>query len=304
MRNIIYISLIIIALSKVNKIEFAKEIPFDINNNEFELTFSDNGTLFISVTFEYSYCLNLTIFFKEYKREFKVIPPGISTVVPFVKNYNNKIKLEYNNSCLDKKGLIWMNPSTNEIKVNLNQAYEWKYDYFESHTEYTQILNSNINKLTYSIDNARNNALLKFKYNDRFTTKPRITLKIPPNPLKVCHKEQCKNKITTYEIKKGESYKIYVNVKNIKATFHTSIYKYNYILPSFQLNFTEEQNDKNIVSNSISTKFIAIFIIVGILLIIGLGIGIYLICRKTHKANEENHNIIDNIEFELDNIGN
>ena len=41
MKTIIYICLIIAALAKISEIEFGKEIPFDINNNEFELTFNE-----------------------------------------------------------------------------------------------------------------------------------------------------------------------------------------------------------------------------------------------------------------------
>ena len=46
------IYLLIIAFSLKNAIEFAEDIPFDMNNNnEFEFTFWEDGCLFIQVDF-------------------------------------------------------------------------------------------------------------------------------------------------------------------------------------------------------------------------------------------------------------
>ena len=41
MKSLIHISLLIIALTKINAVEFGKEITFDRDHNKFYLTFPD-----------------------------------------------------------------------------------------------------------------------------------------------------------------------------------------------------------------------------------------------------------------------
>ena len=52
------------------------------------------------------------------------------------------------------------------------------------------------------------------------------------NPLIVCHRKKCKSNITSYIIKKGESYKIYININYMQI-------KSYYYLPSFSFRFTK-----------------------------------------------------------------
>ena len=59
MQKIILLSLFILTCSKLNAIEFDKEIPFDRNNNEFEFTTQSDGALFVSITFQVSNILSL-----------------------------------------------------------------------------------------------------------------------------------------------------------------------------------------------------------------------------------------------------
>ena len=54
MQKIILLSLFILTCSKLNTIEFDKEIPFDRNNNVFEFTTKGDGALFLSITFPVS----------------------------------------------------------------------------------------------------------------------------------------------------------------------------------------------------------------------------------------------------------
>ena len=82
-----------------------------------------------------------------------------------------------------------MYPSTKEIKVDLNQTYEFKYDFKEYFNH------NNIYRLVYSIDKAERDVILQFKYNIFIVYKNLIAI----NPL-----------IANNEIKKGESYKIYI----------------------------------------------------------------------------------------------
>ena len=116
MKKFIYISLLIITISKINLVEFGKEIPFDINNNEFELNFQESGALFVSVTFGTSDILNLNIFCKGLTLKKPVTAGGFGTVILFVPNYTNKIILEYS-SPSDEKGTILILSTSYEVDI-------------------------------------------------------------------------------------------------------------------------------------------------------------------------------------------
>lgn len=109
-----------------------------------------------------------------------------------------------------------MHPSTDEIKVDLNETYEWKYDV-------TKFVFQNY-QIVYSIDNAERDVTFVFIYKDTISGE---TVK---NPFKVCHGEECQEDITTYDFKKGESYKIYTTV-------------YDSILPSFSFHDIDKKDD-------------------------------------------------------------
>ena len=184
MKNIIFISILIKALSKVSEIEFNKEIPFDKNNNEFELTFPEDGALYISVSFNISYLLVLKWSTKDKVVKRDVVSPGLGIVGAFSKGNSNKIILEYKSDS-NAKGIIWMNPSTNEIKVDLKQTYQWKYGF--------TYLNKDIfgerveqNPLTYSIDKAEKDAILEFKYDSEYKV---VKNKFAGTPSNICHGE-------------------------------------------------------------------------------------------------------------------
>ena len=171
-----------------------------------------------------------------------------------------------------------------------------------------------IKPLIYSIDNSPKDAVLEFKYNDKLILDSNLK---PLNPSKVCQGETCKANKKTYEIKKGQSYKIYINYQ-VDTVGKSDNYKgITYYLPSFSFHFIYEeeeieegeeemegekekikkvleknkenekskQNEKNEDSNFFSGKNIIIFIILGILLIGGIVLSIFLIYRKKRNAN-------------------
>ena len=163
--------------------------------------------------------------------------------------------------------------------------------------------------MIYSIDKAEKDALLEFKYNDKLVT---CDGKLIPNPIKISNGETSENNIINYEIKKGESYKIYINLYSViyvpnKLTGFAFTY---YYLPSFEFHFIydeeqieeeEKKEQEKIKQNkkiSESKNYTLIFIILGILLILGIIISILLICRKNKKGNISN----ENFGFELNNI--
>ena len=247
----IFIFILIITLSKINSVEYGKEIIFDKDNNEFKLTFQQNGVLLVSVKINTPNLLIFRAYFNRRNILRKVETSGLGIIVPFEKGYTNSIVIDYKESS-NEKGIIWMNPSTNEIKVNLNETYEWKYDVKEIITD----LNLKSYNITYSIDNAEKDVLLVFKYNNKFKIEDNL---MASNPLRVCHRKKCKSNITSYIIKKGESYKIYININYMQI-------KSYYYLPSFSFRFTKlliiEKKESPKASSKKGNNFFIILIII------------------------------------------
>ena len=247
MKNIILISFLIMTLSKINEIEFGKEMTFDKNNNELELTFPSDGILLIAVKFSTSNIVNLKMTFPGIDFNKMLDSSEFATIIPFYKDRSNKITLEYKTNS-DEKGKIWLHPSTNEIKVDLNQIYEWKYDiksFFPLSKKY---------QLTYSIDNAEKDAIFEFKYNDKFEVDNNF---LSPNPLKICNGEICKTDLNTYEIKKGESYKIYININFVEKNAVLKFLLNIYYLPNYSFHFIykeEEKKEENIIGKEKDEK--------------------------------------------------
>lgn len=97
--------------------------------------------------------------------------------------------------------------------------------------------------MIYSIANAEKDTILEFKYNNKLGL---YRGGFTPNPMKICHGEQCKTDINTYEIKKGESYKIYINFYGIvgqKGDKAKKDYAY-YYLPLYTFYFFDEKEEK------------------------------------------------------------
>ena len=141
--------------------------------------------------------------------------------------------MRYYNPNSDAKGLIWVNPSNNEIKVNLTKKYEWKFDYAGVSGAET--------KLIYAIDNSEKKVTFNFKYNSKMKLYDGSTVQ---NPFEVCHGTDCKSSLSTYDFEEGESYKIYVKVVLDKSGFLEK-----YVLPAFYF------CDKDIDNFSFSLRF-------------------------------------------------
>ena len=187
MKEITIIYLLIITLSIANNYDFGKEITFDMNNNNtFEFTFDQDGSLFIQVDFPQNNVLKIHIvspglqfYFRVSELYSPIIPPGYTNVIPFLKGATIKIELIYK-SFSNEKGVIWINPSINEIKIDLRKKYEWKHDYKEILYFIRHL------SLTYSIDKAKRNAVLEFNYNNNLRIYDNDTI-VAGNPLKIIH---------------------------------------------------------------------------------------------------------------------
>ena len=296
MKTFIFIFLLIITLSKINTQEYGKEIIFDKNIDGIRLNFPEDGAILIYVKMNYSDLVTVDTL-----RKSKLIQkPGVGLFDTFESCRNNYVRLTYRDSS-NEKGIVWILPSTYEIKVNLNETYQWEYDIKQSCLDSKKLPY----KFTYSIDNAEKDVILQFKYNDKFQIDNGL---VASNPLSICHEEQFQNNTTTYDIKKGESYKLYINVKNFKSDY------WYFYLPSFSFNFINLVNDssKDPIGYSkdpvsyLNKKNI-IFIIVAILLVVLIGVTISKLCGKKEKEKiKENINQFfkktETIKFELDYI--
>ena len=322
MEKIIYIYLLIISINEIFSLKFGEEIPFDIKNNEFELTFKESGAILISVTFATPNILSLNLDFKGISTKKIVSPPGVGILFLFNPNVVNKIKLEYL-SPSNENGTIWMLPTTYEVDIKLNQTYEWKYN-----TKFA-FINTNVYQLSYSINKAEKDAILEFKYNNNFNIKDNL---LAPNPSKICIGEICKNGITTYNIIKGESYKIIISINIIKGQEGIGPIFYTHYLPSFSFHFIYEEEKKEIKkekekeeekekekeeekkdekektteklqkkenSDKSSNKFNVFLILLGILLLGGIVLTIFLICRKKAGKKVE-EKIGESMKFEFE----
>ena len=127
MQKIFFLSLLILACSRLNEVEFNKDLYFDINNNVFEFTSQTTGTLFISVKFRVGYLVRLYIKAGLTSQEVPVYSNGAGYIVDLNKGDDVKLEFKYSKSS-NKNGTVWINPSTNEIKVDLNKIYKWKFD--------------------------------------------------------------------------------------------------------------------------------------------------------------------------------
>ena len=243
--------------------------------------------------------VSLKISYPKVRMEKSLQPKGILRMFPFEKGITYKIELKYRKGA-NEKGIIWIYPSTREIKVDIYQTYEFNYNIREN-------LGNRLEKyqLTYSINSVDKDTKLKFKYNENFTYEDD---KIATNPLKICHKGECDYNITTYDIKKGESYKIYIIINAYKKMLIGNETFINvYYLPSYSFSFNDkeelkieekkEAGAKVLNLNNLTKTKIAGIIIISILLIAGIGFGVYLIYRKKFKSNLEKH-----IKLELETL--
>ena len=88
--------------------------------------------------------------------------------------------------------------------------YDWTIEYSS--------ISKHESNLTYAIDNADKNVTFKFTYNKGS--------KGLPNPFKVCHGNDCKDNVETYDFKQGESYKIYVKIVSINDVYYFPTFRF------------------------------------------------------------------------------
>jgi hypothetical protein len=102
------------------------------------------------------------------------------------------------------------------------------------------------NKLTFLVPNFRTNSTITFEYKESVVQYEKFQ-----NPFKVCHKNVCKENITSYYFEKGKSYQIYV--KLLKVLEHGTSTTYDYVVPPFS--FYAEDSDKEYSNDDIKYTY-------------------------------------------------
>ena len=227
MKSIILLSFFLVISSKT-KYDFGAEIPFDKDQKQFSFTAEQSGKIFIYFRYEGSSLVEALMQGDETKRLSKFSKPGVSRIYDISKGYTYSLTITVPND--DEKGFVWLNPSWNEIKVDLNKMYQFKFDYIDDFDTEP--------KLIYSIDNADKNVTFKFDYNKN------IKKKTIPNPFQVCHGEDCLDNIETYDIIPGESYKIYVKAfkEEGSSTYYFPSFKFGDVKGDWSFSFNLRAN--------------------------------------------------------------
>ena len=176
-------------------------MTFDKNNNIFEFNSGESEALFIYIIFE-----SLGLKFELLENgisiiSFSIFEPGDALIYSIKKHHIYTIQLIYTKKYSNSDGIIWINPSNKELKVDLTQKYQWKYDYVSFIGVET--------KLIYTIEKSEKNVTFIFRYNSEMELDDES---IVSNPFVVCQGEVCKDNISTYDFVEGESYKIYAKV--------------------------------------------------------------------------------------------
>lgn len=229
MQKLFFISIILLVSSA--SIEFGKETPFDTKTNHyFEFINQDKGFVFVYISCEKYNDSNLfgiistTNGYTSYG-SFKGPTQGILLYSATQKNYNIYLMKDNHMYGIDTfkdneiaSGTIWVNPSTNELPVDLSKRYERKIYVITAIFEDTQLP-----KLTYAINNAEKDCTFIFKYNETID----IEGEILSNPFEICQGNICSVNLTSYKFKKGESYKINLLTQRLLKD------KHSIVLPAF-----------------------------------------------------------------------
>ena len=226
MKSIILISLFLLISSKI-QYDYGVEIPFNKGTTQFTFTAEESGVLFVYTLFEGSSQVKYTMKYGVTTMDVKFYKPGFVKIVDFVKGvtYSSSITLENE----EEKGVILFNPSWNEMKVDLNKIYHWKFSSKEKLNAEPQLI--------FSIDNADRNVTFKFLY--EINSKEDL-----PNPFEVCHGQDCLSNIETYDFIQNESYKIYVKAfkEEGSSTFYFPAFKFGDINGDWSFSFNLRAN--------------------------------------------------------------
>lgn len=221
MLKTLIIFLLIVISSQREKLELGVETKFQEDKYVFYFTVSQPDFIFFQVKFDGQIRINFEFqgetTYTTYSKE-----NGISGYFK-VSGVGSHVVYLYQDSA--GTGTIWVNPSKNILKLDLNKRIEWKFD-----TVIRKPYDFSASKLTFSIEKAEKNVQFIFKYKNKVTDNG-IDINVP-NIFQVCKEQDCQGNITTYDFKQGESYKIYANVYNLEDA---------YILPAFH--FCDKANN-------------------------------------------------------------
>ena len=198
--------------SKVDSyIKFGAKYSFDLETNyKFKLKYKDPGNdaflLYIDSEVGVSYALTCTSGPMKFSTDYGV------NLISF-KEQRFECDLEFAGVFESSgNGTFIIHSVRNEIKIKLKNKYgDLTHPLSYSNDMDKELSLPDISYITYSVPNLEKDVTVTFDYNGNCSP-----FTIDENPFKVCHNNDCKENIETYDFKKGESYKIMVKLQKKK----------------------------------------------------------------------------------------
>ena len=227
---LIYLTLSFILSKTIPTLNLNEETEFNEDNNEFNFNVNIMPPFYIYVKHEYECVrLNITNSGSQVPHSLDILNPGDYYIESYTIQKINLIFLpKYEKINKPKKGKISIHAIGNSIN-----SQSKIYSYFPRLT-----LSTYKDSLTYNINIQDADVTFQFEYNPIMKTDIyEYKLK---NPFQVCdEKNDCDEYISSYNFKKGHSYKIFVNYES----------KYsNYFLPAYA--FYSGTKKKNVFNNN------------------------------------------------------
>ena len=200
----LFISIFVfISLKSIPSVKLGVNTTIDINNNEFKFEYNGPGH-------------DIILFYFQFDQ--KYIHSSIECPDHSISGGNEYsralIHIGKRGTCTIKfdpeekdKGSFVIYTLNNKLSIKLKN----KYGNLSSRAT-DDDSNVRVSKLTFSVPKIDRDATVNFEY-DKSVNIRRESFSIE-NPFKVCHNKDCKESLSTYEFKKGESYEITIKLFN------------------------------------------------------------------------------------------
>lgn len=210
LKAILLIPLLSFALSKDTQLEYGVKTKFSPSNNNFKFSYNGEEDELL-VYIEYN-GLDLEYQHKEnsnFRLSRTINTPGEAFFVT-ADNGLNEITFNYEEATNKNGGTIWINPLKNILNVDLSKKYS-KNIFLLDEVYYEE---KEVSPLTFAINNASKTVQFKFEFEKTIKVPYEGTYEVS-NPFIVCHEQECKNEVISFEFKKGESYLIKINIQKV-----------------------------------------------------------------------------------------
>ena len=209
----------------VPELQFDVETDADETTNSFEIPYSSEiKSMILYVYHDNSQTISVSIETSKETSTMLVISPGTGMILSFKDNKSITFTISFP-STTNKKAKVLLKDIAKEINIDLTKKYELPFAYamFMEKTE--------IGNITYSVQKLSKDVSFSFRYEQSFTYQGN-TIRFN-NPFKICNGNDCQEGVTSYDFKKGQTYKIYIKL--------TSSYMFFYLYGFPKISFYEKK---------------------------------------------------------------